>query len=137
MISASSRIVLIKEAMKLEEQRSELQGRLEQLLGRLTAIMGLSYVAAFLLWTPGGLGVREFLLGLLLAPELMGRGDEESVSGRVVLAVLLLRVAWTLAELLAAGALYFIGKEGGRRGGEAKTSPTSPPPAGRGLSTQG
>ena len=78
------------------------------MLGRLTAIMGLSYVAAFLLWTPGGLGVREFLLGLLLAPELVGRGDEESVAGRVVLAVLLLRVAWTVAELLAAGALYFV-----------------------------
>ena len=78
------------------------------MLGRLTAIMGLSYVAAFLLWTPGGLGVREFLLGLLLAPELMGRGDEEWVSGRVVLAVLLLRVAWTVAELLAAGVLYIV-----------------------------
>ena len=77
-------------------------------LGRLTAIMGLSYVAAFLLWTPGGLGVREFLLGLLLAPELAGRGDEVWVAGRVVLAVLLLRVAWTVAELLAAGALYWV-----------------------------
>ena len=78
------------------------------MLGRLTAIMGLSYVAAFLLWTPGGLGVREFLLGLLLAPELAGRGDEEWVAGRVVLAVLLLRVAWTVAELPAAGALYWV-----------------------------
>jgi glycosyltransferase 2 family protein len=77
-------------------------------VGRLTAIMGLSYVAAFLLWTPGGLGVREFLLGLLLAPELAGRVDEEWVAGRVVLAVLLLRVAWTVAELLAAGALYWV-----------------------------
>ena len=77
-------------------------------LGRLTAIMGLSYVAAFLLWTPGGLGIREFLLGLLLAPELAGRVDEEWVAGRVVLAVLLLRVAWTVAELLAAGALYWV-----------------------------
>ena len=77
-------------------------------LGRLTAIMGLSYVAAFLLWTPGGLGIREFLLGLLLAPELAGRGDEEWVAARVVLAVLLLRVAWTVAELLAAGALYWV-----------------------------
>lgn len=38
MISANSRIVLIKEAMELEERRPALEAKLEQLLGRLSSI---------------------------------------------------------------------------------------------------
>jgi len=72
---------------------------------RLPAIMGLSYVIGFVvLIAPGGLGVREFLLTLLLTPELVGvEGmDQEQARGTVVLAVLVLRLVWTAAELLAA-----------------------------------
>jgi uncharacterized membrane protein YbhN (UPF0104 family) len=77
-------------------------------LARLTAAMALGYVAGFLLFTPGGLGVREFFLGLLLAPELVAQhgGSQEMARGRVTVVVLLLRLTWTGAELLAAG-LYF------------------------------
>ncbi len=49
---------------------------------RLPAIMGLAYVIGFVvLIAPGGLGVREFLLTLLLTPELVGvqgRGPAEA-----------------------------------------------------------
>jgi hypothetical protein len=59
---------------------------------RLPAIMGLSYVIGFVVViAPGGLGVREFLLTLLLTPELVG-----------IQGMLVLRLVWTAAELLAA-----------------------------------
>jgi uncharacterized membrane protein YbhN (UPF0104 family) len=72
---------------------------------RLPAIMSLSYVIGFVvLIAPGGLGVREFLLTLLLTPELVGvQGmDSEDARGTVVLAVLVLRLVWTAAELITA-----------------------------------
>jgi uncharacterized membrane protein YbhN (UPF0104 family) len=72
---------------------------------RLPAIMGLSYVIGFVVVVaPGGLGVREFLLTLLLTPELVGvqgMGSEDA-RATVVLAVLVLRLVWTAAELLTA-----------------------------------
>lgn len=72
---------------------------------RLPAIMGLSYVIGFVvLIAPGGLGVREFLLTLLLTPELVGLDGMEARDARatVVLSVLVLRLVWTAAELIAA-----------------------------------
>ncbi len=72
---------------------------------RLPAIVGLSYVIGFVvLIAPGGLGVREFMLTLLLTPELVGvEGmDREQARATVVLAVLVLRLVWTAAELFAA-----------------------------------
>ncbi len=72
---------------------------------RLPAIMGLSYVIGFVVFiAPGGLGVREFLLTLLLTPELVGvqgMGIEDA-RATVVLAVLVLRLVWTTAELITA-----------------------------------
>ena len=68
---------------------------------RLPAIMGLSYVIGFVvLVAPGGLGVREFMLTLLLTPELVGvQGmDLDEARATVVLAVLVLRLVWTAAE---------------------------------------
>jgi hypothetical protein len=73
--------------------------------GRLPAIVGLSYVIGFvILVAPGGLGVREFLLTLLLTPELVGiqEMDSEAARATVVLAVLVLRLVWTAAELITA-----------------------------------
>jgi uncharacterized membrane protein YbhN (UPF0104 family) len=65
---------------------------------RYTAYIALAYVAGFLtLPAPGGLGVRELILQQLLAPEL---------GPRAVVAVLLLRLLWTVAELFIAGVLY-------------------------------
>ncbi|HZY88984.1 MAG TPA: lysylphosphatidylglycerol synthase transmembrane domain-containing protein [Gemmataceae bacterium] len=79
-------------------------------LGRLAAIMGLSYVAGFVIVVaPGGLGVREFCLTLFLAPELAALGLETDAARAVaVLAVLVLRLVWTLAELVMAGLLYWL-----------------------------
>jgi uncharacterized membrane protein YbhN (UPF0104 family) len=79
-------------------------------LGRLAAIMGLSYVAGFVIVvSPGGLGVREFCLTLFLTPELAALGLETDAARAVaVLAVLVLRLVWTLAELVMAGLLYWL-----------------------------
>jgi hypothetical protein len=78
-------------------------------LGRLAAAMGLSYVVGFvILVAPGGLGVREFFLTLFVTPELAGLPDMDATEARgtAVLAVLVLRLVWTAAELSAAGLLY-------------------------------
>jgi uncharacterized membrane protein YbhN (UPF0104 family) len=80
-----------------------------ELAGRLPAIIGLSYVAGFvILVAPGGLGVREFFLKLFLAPELLALGLRplENAEGTAVLTALVLRLVWTLAELPVAAVLY-------------------------------
>lgn len=72
---------------------------------RLPAIMSLSYVIGFVvLVAPGGIGVREYALTLLLTPELVGMQEmgTEEARASVVLAVLVLRLVWTAAELIAA-----------------------------------
>ena len=68
---------------------------------QLIGIIGLSYVAGFLiLVVPGGIGVREyFLLNLLVFA-----GPETWIA----LAVLLLRAAWTAAELVAAAGFQLL-----------------------------
>jgi uncharacterized membrane protein YbhN (UPF0104 family) len=72
-------------------------------LARLTAVMAMAYVAGFVvLISPGALGVREAFLTLLLTPELAARHNlaPDVAHGKVLLAVLLLRLAWTSAEVL-------------------------------------
>jgi hypothetical protein len=77
--------------------------------GRLTAFLGLAYVAGFvILVAPGGLGVREFLLTLFLVadPELLPglpSGAREAAAGLVVV---VLRLVWTLAEVVVAAAVW-------------------------------
>jgi uncharacterized membrane protein YbhN (UPF0104 family) len=66
-----------------------------------TAIAALSYVAGFVGQTPGGLGVREVILQQFLVPRLGGEAP-------AVVAVLLLRILWTAAELAAAGVLFWL-----------------------------
>lgn len=84
-------------------------------LGRLAAIMGLSYVVGFvILVAPSGLGVREFFLTLFLVPELTGFGlEEETARGVAILAVLLLRLVWTAAELVLVGFLWWLPQKKG------------------------
>jgi len=73
---------------------------------RYTAMMALAYVAGFLaLVMPGGVGVREFVLTLFLAPELTNTGEPRALAA---VAVLLLRLVWTAGELLLAGGVYWI-----------------------------
>jgi hypothetical protein len=61
---------------------------------------------------PGGIGVREFFLTLLLAPEVADLAGLEPAPARaaVVLTVLVLRLTWTVAELLLSGVLYVSGQ---------------------------
>jgi uncharacterized membrane protein YbhN (UPF0104 family) len=80
-------------------------------LGRMMAIMGLGYVMGFvIIVVPSGLGVREFFLTLLLVPELRTRfgASPEDAAAQAVLTVLLLRLSWTVAELIAAAAVYWL-----------------------------
>jgi uncharacterized membrane protein YbhN (UPF0104 family) len=78
--------------------------------GGLSALMALAYVAGFIiLIIPSGLGVREFFLRLLLVPELSRQwnSSESSVVATAVLAVVLLRLVWTAAELVTVCIVYW------------------------------
>ncbi|HXG12246.1 MAG TPA: lysylphosphatidylglycerol synthase domain-containing protein, partial [Gemmataceae bacterium] len=80
-------------------------------LGLYTAYLSTAYVAGFVIVVvPGGLGVREFFLTLFLTPELapLVGGDEGRARATAVLAVVILRLVWTAAELPAAGLLYVL-----------------------------
>ena len=68
---------------------------------RCLGAISLAYVGGFLMpILPGGIGVREFLLA-----RLFGGSAAEAVLFAV--AVLLMRLAWTAAEVALAGLLYF------------------------------
>jgi uncharacterized membrane protein YbhN (UPF0104 family) len=76
-----------------------------------TAFAALSYVAGFIiLVVPSGLGVREFFLLLFLVPEISpGLGENQTdARATAALAVLLLRLVWTAAELVVVGAVYWL-----------------------------
>jgi hypothetical protein len=69
------------------------------LWGLLTAIVGVSYVAGFVvLVAPSGLGVRDFFLALFVIAALGCTSPTDEAP--VLLAVLALRLAWTLAEVV-------------------------------------
>ena len=79
-------------------------------LGRMTAYMGLGYVAGFVIVIiPSGLGVREFFLQLLLAPEILRKfsGAPTEAAAQAALAVLWLRLTWTVAKVVTAGIIYY------------------------------
>lgn len=64
-----------------------------------TGCVTLSNVAGFVASTPGGLGVREQILQIMMAATL---------GPKAVIAAILLRVIWTASELLTALVLYWI-----------------------------
>ncbi len=76
---------------------------------RCMAFNALGYVAGFLaLPSPGGLGVREAVLQQLLAAELHAtHPDGQVAAGLAALAVIVLRLVWTAADLAAAGLAHF------------------------------
>src|SRR5262249_11506816 len=82
-------------------------------LGRVVAIMGVSYVAGFVIMGPGGLGVREFFLMLFLVPELetlpglTHEAAHEAAHEQAWQAVVVLRVVWTAAEFMIASVVYW------------------------------
>jgi uncharacterized membrane protein YbhN (UPF0104 family) len=61
---------------------------------------------------PSGLGVREFFLTLFLAPELAALAGlgEAAAQATAVLTVLVLRLVWTAAELVAAAILSSVAR---------------------------
>ncbi len=68
---------------------------------RCQGAIGLAYVAGFvILVAPGGLGVREFLLRALLS----GFGPAPLIAA----VILLLRLAWTVADVTMAAVLYLL-----------------------------
>lgn len=79
--------------------------------GLYIAAMGASYVAGFVfIIVPSGLGVREFFLTLFLVPELhLNQGIELSdARALAVVAAVILRLAWTVAELCAVAVVYWL-----------------------------
>jgi hypothetical protein len=80
------------------------------MLGRMAAIMGLSYVVGFaVVVVPNGLLVREFLLILFLAPELAERCGLAADDARAlaIAGVIILRLVWTAAEIVIVAILYW------------------------------
>lgn len=78
---------------------------------RCQGYMALAYVCGFvILVAPGGLGVREFLLQVLIAQELAPTIASGRAEGVAVVVVLALRVIWTTAELIVAGGMYVLGR---------------------------
>jgi hypothetical protein len=67
-----------------------------------TAFITVAVVIGFVLLLPGGLGVREGLLGELLRHSGLLDG------GTAYLVAVLLRLTWIVAELVAAGVVYFL-----------------------------
>lgn len=80
-------------------------------LGRIVALMGLSYVAGFvIILAPSGLGVREFFLRLFLTTELAALRPEghEQAAAEAILVVVVLRLVWTLAEVVLVLSVYWL-----------------------------
>lgn len=76
----------------------------------LSACLSFSYVAGFVVvFMPNGIGVREFMLTIFLAPEFVRGGmDPAHASGQAALVVVILRLVWSVAEVLLAGIIWLI-----------------------------
>ncbi|HJZ58609.1 MAG TPA: lysylphosphatidylglycerol synthase domain-containing protein [Gemmataceae bacterium] len=75
-------------------------------LGDVAAVT-LAYVVGFvMLWAPGGLGPREYVLKLLLGPRFEPTLGQPLADGLAVVIALVLRLTWTTAEVALALALY-------------------------------
>jgi hypothetical protein len=80
-------------------------------LGRSSAYLAIAYVAGFVaVFVPNGLGVREFFLRLFLVQELTAHvvrtGSE--VAELAAWSAILLRVVWTLAEVIVVACVYWL-----------------------------
>lgn len=71
------------------------------------AAVALSYVAGFVIVVaPGGLGAREFVLAAALTPQFAAALDADAATGLAVVVALVVRLAWTVAELALGLLLY-------------------------------
>ncbi|HEX4607573.1 MAG TPA: hypothetical protein VH092_05145 [Urbifossiella sp.] len=85
--------------------------------------MALAYVSGFfVLVAPGGLGVRELLLEAAIRPRFAPDLGAEVAAGLGVVIALVLRFAWTLAEVVVVLGLYFF----------CRPPAAAPPPADHG-----
>jgi len=57
---------------------------------------------------PGGLGVRDFLLQQFLAADLARVMDPEQAAATAVVVALIMRLLWTVVDVAAAAACYFV-----------------------------
>jgi hypothetical protein len=75
---------------------------------RFTSILALAYVGGFVvIVSPGGMGVREWVLDVFLGPELRAAATATASPPTVVI-VLVLRLVWTAAELALAAVLWWL-----------------------------
>ncbi|GIW80501.1 MAG: hypothetical protein KatS3mg105_2308 [Gemmatales bacterium] len=73
----------------------------------LMGFVALSYVAGFvIIVVPGGLGIREFLLTIFFVPHFSQTMGIEEARGAAILTALVLRLIWTVSEVVIAGATY-------------------------------
>jgi uncharacterized membrane protein YbhN (UPF0104 family) len=71
------------------------------------AAVALAYVAGFVIVVaPGGLGVREFVLAALLTPQFEAVLGPQAAPGMAVVVALVLRLTWTIAEVIVGLLLY-------------------------------
>jgi hypothetical protein len=97
-----------------------------QTLEHLTAFVAVSYVGSFLIFfIPSGFGVREYLLLLLLIPELKHLGLSETDAGATAFsAAFLLRLVWMAAEVVFVAMVYWLPVEKARRKEMGERQPT-------------
>jgi hypothetical protein len=77
--------------------------------GYVTAAMALAFVAGFvIIILPSGLGVREYLLIVFLSPRFPGP--------TTALAVIVVRIVWTISEVIMGGALFLARPRGKSHG---------------------
>jgi hypothetical protein len=77
----------------------------------LSARFAVGYVASFLIFVvPGSLGVRELFVTFFLVPAVSALLDEPAaqVVPLIILAVLILRLIWTIAEVVMSGVVYWL-----------------------------
>ena len=88
-------------ALKAMPETEHALGSPWQQLPLLTASIALAVVAGFVSMLPGGVGVRELVLNLLMTPTF----------GRLaIVSIILLRLAWLMAEVAFSSILYVSGK---------------------------
>ena len=88
-------------ALKAMPETEHALGSPWEQLPLLTASIALAVVAGFVSMLPGGVGVRELVLNLLMTPTF----------GRLaIVSIILLRLAWLMAEVALSRSLYVSGK---------------------------
>ena len=76
---------------------------------RCAAYAGLAYAGGYIvLAAPGGLGVRDFLIQQFLTADLSRTLGPEQAAAVAVVSAVILRLLWTVMDLAAAGACYWL-----------------------------